>query len=314
MGVTASHVFWYTSRGTALSALVALSLALGLGQILASGVRSRRWPRVASNEAHRLLSLAATGLIVLHVATVLADGYLPFRPLDVVVPFQAPYRSLTVGLGTLAFDTVLVVLLLVAFRRRLGYARWRRTHRLAYVVWGLAVVHGLGSGTDTSAWWMRGTTALCVAAVAGGIACRIGADRQLSLPIAAAGATLALVLAAVLGQPATGAHAPGNDLLTPISLSWKADQGRTLEEVSMLGVGPIGHGVRFRLDLVLGVSGPERLQHGLVQLSYPQGHRCRGAIELLRADLLLARCGTRPLRIAFSSFGPGAAQGLLRLG
>jgi sulfoxide reductase heme-binding subunit YedZ len=309
-----SHVLWYTSRGTAVSALVALSLSLGLGQILASGVRSRVWPRVASNEAHRLLSLAATGLIVLHVLTVLADGYLPFRPLDAVVPFQAPYRALTVGLGTLAFDTVLVVLVLVAFRRRIGYARWKRTHYLAYVVWGLAVVHGLGSGTDSSIWWMRGTTALCVAAVAFGIAWRVGADRQLSIPVAAAGAVGALLVGAALARPPARAHATGNGLLTPISLSWRADQGRTLEEVSMLGAGPVGHGVRFRLDLVLGLSGREGLRHGLVQLSFPPGHRCRGPIQLLRSDLLVARCGPRPLRIAFSSFGPGAAQGVLRLG
>jgi DMSO/TMAO reductase YedYZ heme-binding membrane subunit len=311
--MTVSHVLWYTSRGTALSALVALSLALGLGQLLASGLRSTRWPRVASNEAHRLLSLAATGLIALHVATVLADGYLPFRPLDAVVPFQAPYRSLTVGLGTLAFDTVVVVLVLVAFRRRLGYARWRRTHHLAYVVWVLAVVHGLGSGTDTAAWWMRGTTALCVAVVAAGVAQRIGADRQLSIPVAAAGATAALLLGTALAQPAARAHATGHGLVTPVSLSWRADQGRTLEEVSMLGVGPAGGGVRLRVDLVLGLTGQARLRHGLVQLTYPPAHRCRGAIELLRTDLLLARCGLRSLRIAFSSFGPGAAQGLLRL-
>ena len=231
-----------------------------------------------------------------------------------MVPFQAPYRSLTVGLGTLAFDSVLVVLVLVAFRRRLGYARWRRTHYLAYVVWLLAVVHGLGSGTDTSAWWMRGTTALCVAAVAGGVACRIGAARRLSIPAAAAGATAALLLGAALAQPAARGQDTRHGLLTPISLSWRADQGRTLEEVSMLGVGPAGRGVRFRLDLVLGLGGQARLRHGLVQLSYPPGHRCRGTIELLRTDLLVARCGRRPLRIAFSSFGPGAAQGFLRLG
>jgi hypothetical protein len=205
-----------------------------------------------------------------------------------------------------------VVLVLVAFRGRLGYARWRRTHLLAYGVWALAVVHGLGSGTDTSSWWMRATTALCVGALAGGAAWRIGAHRQLSIPVAAAGVTAALLLAAALAQPA--ARPPATGLVTPISLSWRADQGRTLEEVSMLGAGPVGRGVRFRLDLVLGLAGQARLQHGLVQLAYPPARRCRGAVEVLRTDLLLAHCGSQPLRIAFSSFGSEAAQGVLRLG
>jgi hypothetical protein len=50
-------------------------------------------------------------------------------------------------------------------RQRLGYPTWRIVHWLAYACWGLAVVHGLGTGTDPKATWMEAITVVCVGAV-----------------------------------------------------------------------------------------------------------------------------------------------------
>jgi hypothetical protein len=50
-------------------------------------------------------------------------------------------------------------------RRRLGYRSWRAIHWLAYASWPVAVFHGLGTGSDSMAWWMLALTGACVAAV-----------------------------------------------------------------------------------------------------------------------------------------------------
>ena len=50
-----------------------------------------------------------------------------------------------------------------ALRLRLGARAWRAVHWLAYTCWPLAVVHGLGTGTDARSTWMLALTAACVA-------------------------------------------------------------------------------------------------------------------------------------------------------
>jgi hypothetical protein len=50
-------------------------------------------------------------------------------------------------------------------RRRLGYRAWRAIHWLAYASWPVAVLHGLGTGSDVKQWWMLALTAACIVAV-----------------------------------------------------------------------------------------------------------------------------------------------------
>jgi methionine sulfoxide reductase heme-binding subunit len=39
-------------------------------------------------------------------------------------------------------------------RRRIGVRRWRKLHRLTPAVYGLAVIHVLGAGTDARGPWL----------------------------------------------------------------------------------------------------------------------------------------------------------------
>jgi hypothetical protein len=50
-------------------------------------------------------------------------------------------------------------------KRSIGPRIWRLIHWSAYAAWPLAVVHGLGTGTDAQEPWLLGLTAACVAAV-----------------------------------------------------------------------------------------------------------------------------------------------------
>ena len=52
------------------------------------------------------------------------------------------------GLGAVSFDLLLAVLITSVLRRRLGYRSWRAVHWLAYASWPVAVIHGIGTGTD----------------------------------------------------------------------------------------------------------------------------------------------------------------------
>ena len=84
----------------------------------------------------------------MHIVSTVGDGYVPIGLADAVIPFRSPYRPIWVGLGALAFDMLLAVAMTSALRRRIGVAAWRGVHWLAYACWPIAVVHGLGSGSD----------------------------------------------------------------------------------------------------------------------------------------------------------------------
>lgn len=158
--------YWYLTRSTGAVALLLLTVSVVLG-ILGS-IRfsaAPRWPRFAIDALHRDTSLLVIVLVVLHVITSVLDGFAPITLLDGVIPFLSPYRPLWLALGTLSFDVLIALVVTSLVRRRLGYRSWRAVHWLAYASWPVAVLHGLGTGSDVKSWWMLVLTVGCVVAV-----------------------------------------------------------------------------------------------------------------------------------------------------
>ena len=166
--------YWYLARGTGAVALVLLTGSVVLG-ILGS-VRfalAPRWPRFAVDSVHRDVSLLVIVVLVIHIITSVLDGFAPITLLDGVLPFLSGYRPLWLGLGTLSFDLLLAIAITSLIRRRLGYRSWRAVHWLAYASWPVAVLHGLGTGSDVKQWWMLALTAICIVAVLAAVWARI---------------------------------------------------------------------------------------------------------------------------------------------
>jgi hypothetical protein len=89
-----------------------------------------------------------------------------------VVPFIGSYRPFWLGLGAVAFDLLLAVAITSLIRQRLGHRAWRATHWMAYACWPIALLHGLGTGSDVKSSWSLALTAICVIAVALAVAVR----------------------------------------------------------------------------------------------------------------------------------------------
>ena len=157
--------YWYLTRASGAVALILLTLSLIVGIAAIGRVHSRRWPRFAIDGVHRTSSLLAIVFLAVHIATAVLDSFAPISLLDSVIPFAGAYRPLWLGLGATAFDLLLAVAITSGLRNRLGYRRWRATHWLAYGVWPLAVLHGLGTGSDVHQGWMTIVYVGCAAAV-----------------------------------------------------------------------------------------------------------------------------------------------------
>ena len=161
---TSGRELWYLTRSTGIVAFVLLTATVVMG-IAANGDWARpRWPRFITQGLHRNLSLLAVVFVFLHVMTTVVDGYVPIGWVDAVVPFASPYHRLWVGLGAIAFDLILALVLSSMIRRHLSHRAWRAVHVLAYAAWPIAMVHGLGAGTDTTTVIMRWITALSIVA------------------------------------------------------------------------------------------------------------------------------------------------------
>ena len=175
MAIAASSpsVYWFITRGSGLVTLILLTLTLALGVSNVQRLQSAAVPRFVINAVHRNASLLALVFLAIHIVTVVLDGYVHIRLIDAVVPFGAGYRPFWVGLGAVAFDLMLAVIVTSLLRRHIGHRAWRATHWLAYACWPVALIHGLGSGTDAATTWMRVVTGVCAAIVAAAVLIRL---------------------------------------------------------------------------------------------------------------------------------------------
>jgi sulfoxide reductase heme-binding subunit YedZ len=167
------NAYWFITRGSGLVTLILLTLSVALGVANVQRLQTARVPRFVVNAVHRNASLLALVFLAIHIVTVVLDSYVNIGPIDAVVPFGAGYRPFWVGLGAIALDLMLAVLVTSLLRRHIGYRAWRATHWLAYACWPVALLHGLGAGTDAGTTWMQVVTAVCVAIVAASLLSRV---------------------------------------------------------------------------------------------------------------------------------------------
>jgi methionine sulfoxide reductase heme-binding subunit len=73
---------------------------------------------------------------------------------------------LAIGLGTISLQLLVVVLLAAWSRKHLSRGRWLAFHRLSYLAFAAAFLHGLLSGTDLAYPWLTGIAWLVAAGLA----------------------------------------------------------------------------------------------------------------------------------------------------
>ncbi|HKE99822.1 MAG TPA: ferric reductase-like transmembrane domain-containing protein [Actinomycetes bacterium] len=173
--MTGGHALWYLTRGSGAVTLVLLTAAVVLGITTSVRWAGRHWPRFVTAALHRNVSLLVVVFLALHVATTVLDGYAPIGWLDALVPFGSAYRPLWLGLGAVALDLLVAVAVTSLLRRRIGRRAWRAVHWLAYACWPVALVHGVGTGSDNRQAWMLTLDALAAAAVLAAAGWRLSA-------------------------------------------------------------------------------------------------------------------------------------------
>ena len=139
---------WLATRATGEISLVLFTAVTVMGIATTKGWASSRWPESVVTLLHRNVALLSVVFLGVHISSTVLDSYVPIGWINAVVPFQTSYRTLWVGLGTIACDLTIALIVTSLLRRRIPPTMWKGIHWTAYFMWFLAVVHGLGVGTD----------------------------------------------------------------------------------------------------------------------------------------------------------------------
>ena len=214
--VNSSTPLWYTTRATGLVAMVLLTVSMACGLLSSAGYERPGLPRFVTIGLHRNAALLALAFTAVHVLTTVTDGFVNIPVQDAFIPFISSYRPLWLSLGTIAFDLMLALVVSSLLRSRMSYRTWRAVHWTAYACWPVALLHGLGTGTDTPVRWVLALTVLCVAVVTALLAWRLTVGWPAHSGARVAGA-VALVLALIAG----GAWLVGG----PLKPGWASRSG-----------------------------------------------------------------------------------------
>lgn len=149
LGIGFPQLTWYVTRSTGMVAFLLISAAVVLGVLGAERFETVNRPRFHYAELHRGVALFGGVLLLVHIVTAVIDPFTHLGLTSIFDPFGRNYRGLYLGLGIAAFDVLAAVIVSSLIRQRLTPKIWRYIHLSVYPIWIAAVVHGLGTGTDT---------------------------------------------------------------------------------------------------------------------------------------------------------------------
>jgi predicted ferric reductase len=143
------ELWWYVTRASGIVAYLLLWFSMVLGLAVPSKFLDRFLDRLFTYDFHQFISLLSIAFVILHVAVLLVDRYLPYTIWQIIIPFSSPYRPFWVGVGVIGFYLILLVTITFYLRNRIGVRAFRLIHILSLVGYLAATLHGIYAGTDS---------------------------------------------------------------------------------------------------------------------------------------------------------------------
>jgi sulfoxide reductase heme-binding subunit YedZ len=157
-------ILWDVARASAFVAFACYTLVVAWGIALSARVWRPPAPHMAYHRFLASLGLVAVGI---HVGALMLDHYARVTLASLVG--RDPRPGVVVGAAALWLILALPLSFRLKQARFMSHRAWRSLHYFGYAVWGLSLVHGIASGTDS-----RSLPALTVygtsAAIVGGAA------------------------------------------------------------------------------------------------------------------------------------------------
>jgi predicted ferric reductase len=155
---------WLAARAAGIVAYLLLTGQIVLGLILSHPTNQATW-KLSKRlfPWHENLWIFVLAFLGAHIVSIVLDPYAGVGVAGAVVPGLSSYRSSPVALGTLAMYALILTGLTARYTKLLPQGFWLKLHRFSIVVFILAWLHGILSGTDTDALrWLYVWTGLLV--------------------------------------------------------------------------------------------------------------------------------------------------------
>lgn len=146
--------YWYLARSSAFIAYALLWASMVFGLIITNKM-ARVWPGgPTAFDLHQHVSLLGLAFALFHGLILVGDRYIGYTVGQVLIPFAGlGYRPTWVGIGQLGFYLLAIVALSFYVRKSIGHKAWRLIHYFSFLMFVMAMAHGVMSGTDSGAWW-----------------------------------------------------------------------------------------------------------------------------------------------------------------
>ncbi len=182
-------IWWYVARASGLMAWAMLTLTVVWGLLLSSKLLGRKPAPAWILDLHRFIGGATVVFTVVHLVAILADSYVHFDLVAILVPFASDWNPLAVAWGIAAFYLLAAVELTSLLRKSLPNPLWRRVHYATVPLFALATIHGVTAGTDSRTTFAFMVLASVVLVVGLLTATRVGRTRSVPVPVRSARST-----------------------------------------------------------------------------------------------------------------------------
>ena len=142
------QLWWYLTRASGIVAWALLTAAVLCGLVVRTKVGASPAKPPWWLDLHRFLGGLATVFTVVHLATLVADSYVHFTVIDLLVPGASDWEPGSVALGVVALWLLLAVEGTSLLQKRLPRPLWRCVHLSSFPLFWLATFHFVAAGTD----------------------------------------------------------------------------------------------------------------------------------------------------------------------
>ncbi|MFA5925923.1 MAG: ferric reductase-like transmembrane domain-containing protein [Parcubacteria group bacterium] len=148
---------WYIIRASALVGFFLLYISIFVGSVSCLPRIRKYFLRLRSLNVHCWISVQALIFVVIHGTALFFHQYINFNLADILIPFHSGFEPVLVGLGTVGFYLMILLIATSYARRHISEKFWRTIHYLNLGLYIAVIIHALYLGTDLGSGIIRET-------------------------------------------------------------------------------------------------------------------------------------------------------------
>jgi predicted ferric reductase len=144
------QLWWHIARATGIVAWALLATSVIWGLLFSTRLARGRPTPAWLLDLHRFLGGLAVTFTLGHLVGLVADSYVQFDLVDLLVPYASSWEPGPVALGVVSLYLLAAVELTSLCMRRIPRRLWRAVHLTSYGLFWSATLHFVLAGTDAT--------------------------------------------------------------------------------------------------------------------------------------------------------------------